>query len=61
MIDAPRLAPQADKSWPAAPVADGWADRVGPRQLFPLLVHAVLSGRGYAEQILRTAQAAFAR
>ncbi|MFE2970671.1 hypothetical protein ACFXKC_45090 [Streptomyces sp. NPDC059340] len=61
MIDAPRLDPQADKSWRAAPVADGWADRVGLRQFFPLPVHAVLFGRGYAEQALKTARAAFAR
>ncbi|MEU1473669.1 fructosamine kinase family protein [Streptomyces sp. NPDC001668] len=45
----------------AAPLADGWADRVGPHQMFPLLVHAVLFGRGYAEQALSTAKAALAR
>ncbi|WP_200302034.1 fructosamine kinase family protein [Streptomyces adelaidensis] len=45
----------------AAPLADGWADRVGLHQLFPLLVHAVLFGRGYAEQALETARAALAR
>ncbi|MFE0823038.1 fructosamine kinase family protein [Streptomyces sp. NPDC058847] len=42
----------------AAPLADGWADRVGVHQLFPLLVHAVLFGRGYAEQALTVARAA---
>ncbi|MEU3898879.1 fructosamine kinase family protein [Streptomyces sp. NPDC045251] len=41
-----------------APLADGWADRVGVHQLFPLLVHAVLFGRGYAEQALTVARAA---
>ncbi|MFF6783195.1 fructosamine kinase family protein [Streptomyces sp. NPDC012510] len=45
----------------AAPLADGWADRVGLHQLFPLLVHAVLFGRGYAEQALDAARAALAR
>lgn len=45
----------------AAPLADGWQDRVGLHQLFPLLVHAVLFGRGYAEQALETARAALAR
>lgn len=31
-----------------APLADGWRERVGLHQLFPLLVHAVLFGGGYA-------------
>ncbi|MFG2543381.1 fructosamine kinase family protein [Streptomyces sp. NPDC048594] len=42
----------------SAPLADGWAGRVGLHQLFPLLVHAVLFGRGYAEQALAAARAA---
>ena len=29
------------------PLADGWRDRIGLWQLFPLLVHAVLFGGGY--------------
>jgi fructosamine-3-kinase len=41
-----------------APLADGWTDRVGVHQLFPLLVHAVLFGRGYAEQGLAAARTA---
>ncbi|MEU0476514.1 fructosamine kinase family protein [Streptomyces olivaceus] len=41
-----------------APLAGGWAGRVGVHQLFPLLVHAVLFGRGYAEQALAAARAA---
>ncbi|WP_437051685.1 fructosamine kinase family protein [Streptomyces sp. enrichment culture] len=41
-----------------APLADGSAGRVGVHQLFPLLVHAVLFGRGYAEQAVATARAA---
>jgi fructosamine-3-kinase len=45
----------------AAPLTDGWADRIGLHQLFPLLVHAVLFGRGYAEQALSTAKAALER
>ncbi|MFI8192299.1 fructosamine kinase family protein [Streptomyces sp. NPDC085946] len=45
----------------AAPLADGWRARVGVHQLFPLLVHAVLFGRGYAEQALAAARAALAR
>lgn len=34
----------------AAPLADGWRDRVALHQLFPLLVHAVLFGSGYGAQ-----------
>lgn len=44
-----------------APLADGRPDRVGLHQLFPLLVHAVLFGRGYAEQALATAKSTLAR
>ncbi|MBX7548136.1 fructosamine kinase family protein [Streptomyces sp. NPDC004232] len=44
-----------------APLADGWRERVGVHQLFPLLVHAVLFGRGYAEQALAVARSALAR
>ena len=44
-----------------APLADGRLDRVGLHQMFPLLVHAVLFGRGYAEQALSTAKAALER
>ncbi|MFC9926244.1 fructosamine kinase family protein [Streptomyces sp. NPDC127190] len=39
-----------------APLAEGWRDRIGLHQLFPLLVHAVLFGRGYAEQALAVAR-----
>jgi fructosamine-3-kinase len=35
-----------------SPLVDGWRDRVGVHQLFPLLVHAALFGRGYAIQAL---------
>ncbi|MDH6582899.1 fructosamine-3-kinase [Streptomyces sp. SAI-208] len=45
----------------AAPLAEGWAGRIGLHQMFPLLVHAVLFGRGYAEQALSTAKAALER
>ncbi|WEP00444.1 fructosamine kinase family protein [Streptomyces sp. FXJ1.172] len=41
-----------------APLTDGWRDRVGVHQLFPLLVHAVLFGRGYAERALTGARGA---
>ncbi|PUA81367.1 fructosamine kinase family protein [Nocardioides currus] len=32
----------------AAPLADGWEERLGVHQLFPLLVHACMFGGGYA-------------
>jgi len=41
-----------------APLAPGWQERVGLHQLFPLLVHTVLFGGGYAQQALATARAA---
>ena len=34
----------------AAPLADGWRDRVGLHQLFPVLVHTVLFGQSYGAQ-----------
>jgi fructosamine-3-kinase len=34
----------------AAPLSDGWRERVALWQLFPLLVHAVLFGGGYLRQ-----------
>jgi fructosamine-3-kinase len=40
----------------AAPLADGWRERVGLWQLFPLLVHAVLFGGGYLGQSRALAQ-----
>jgi fructosamine-3-kinase len=42
----------------AAPLADGWRDRVPLHQLFPLLVHVVLFGGGYAAQALSAARSA---
>ncbi|WP_133828093.1 fructosamine kinase family protein [Actinomycetospora succinea] len=36
----------------AAPLADGWRDRVGLHQLWPLLVHAELFGGGYGDRAL---------
>ncbi|MDT7613276.1 MAG: hypothetical protein QOF00_723 [Pseudonocardiales bacterium] len=42
----------------AAPLSDGWKSRVPLHQLFPLLVHTVLFGGGYAGQALAAARAA---
>ncbi|GAA3845304.1 fructosamine kinase family protein [Streptomyces phyllanthi] len=41
-----------------APLADGWADRIALHQLFPLLVHTVLFGGGYADQAVAAARTA---
>jgi fructosamine-3-kinase len=41
-----------------APLADGWRGRVPLHQLFPLLVHTVLFGGGYATQAMSAARAA---
>jgi fructosamine-3-kinase len=38
------------------PPADGWPERVGLHQLFPLLVHVVLFGGGYAAQAVAAAR-----
>jgi fructosamine-3-kinase len=40
----------------ARPLADGWRDRIGLWQLFPLLVHAVLFGGGYGASAEREAR-----
>ncbi|MEV6945657.1 fructosamine kinase family protein [Streptomyces sp. NPDC051172] len=60
LFGCPHLEHVLDGYQQAAPLADGWADRVGLHQLFPLLVHAVLFGRGYAEQALTAARRALA-
>ncbi|MFD1656683.1 fructosamine kinase family protein [Streptomyces caeni] len=61
LFGCPHLGDVLDGYQEAAPLADGWAERIGLHQLFPLLVHAVLFGRGYAEQALAAARAALAR
>ncbi|WNM32982.1 fructosamine kinase family protein [Streptomyces sp. Li-HN-5-11] len=60
LFGCPHLDRVLDGYQDAAPLADGWADRVGLHQLFPLLVHAVLFGRGYAEQAVAAARSASA-
>lgn len=42
------------------PLADGWQERTGLHQLFPLLVHTVLFGGGYARQAVAAARSALA-
>ncbi|MBT2422516.1 fructosamine kinase family protein [Streptomyces sp. ISL-22] len=60
LFGCPHLDRVLDGYQQTAPLADGWADRIALHQLFPLLVHAVLFGRGYAEQALTAARAALA-
>jgi fructosamine-3-kinase len=40
------------------PLRDGWRDRVGLHQLYPLLAHVVLFGGGYASQTSAAASSA---
>ncbi len=47
LFGAPQLPRILDAYDEAAPLADGWRDRVPLHQLFPLLVHACLFGGGY--------------
>jgi fructosamine-3-kinase len=60
LFGCPHLEQVLDGYQEQAPLAGGWADRVGVHQLFPLLVHAVLFGRSYAEQALAVAREALA-
>lgn len=39
-----------------APLAEGWQERLGIHQLFPLVVHACLFGGGYGARAARVAQ-----
>jgi fructosamine-3-kinase len=56
LFGCPHLDRVLDGYQQAAPLAEGWADRIALHQLFPLLVHTVLFGRGYAEQALTAAR-----
>jgi fructosamine-3-kinase len=60
LFGCPHLDQVLDGYQQTAPLAAGWTDRIALHQLFPLLVHAVLFGRGYAEQALAAARAASA-
>ncbi|MFG2376577.1 fructosamine kinase family protein [Streptomyces sp. NPDC048504] len=61
LFGCPHLPEVLDSYGELTPLAPDWADRIGLHQLFPLLVHVVLFGRGYAEQALSVARAALAR
>ena len=47
LFGLPHLQRLLDAYDEASPLADGWDDRVGLHQLFPLLAHACLFGGGY--------------
>lgn len=55
LFGLPHLARVLEAYDEAAPLAEGWPDRVGLHQLFPLLVHACLFGGGYAARAADTA------
>ena len=48
LFGLPHLQRALDAYAEAAPLAEGWEDRVALHQLFPLLVHACMFGGGYA-------------
>ncbi|MFD7293721.1 fructosamine kinase family protein [Streptomyces sp. NPDC059897] len=56
LFGAPHLDRIIDGYERTAPLAAGWEGRVPLHQLFPLLVHTVLFGRGYAEQAVAAAR-----
>ncbi|MFE2416136.1 fructosamine kinase family protein [Streptomyces hokutonensis] len=60
LFGCPHLSEVLEGYQQTAPPAPGWTDRVALHQLFPLLVHVVLFGRGYADQALSAARAALA-
>jgi fructosamine-3-kinase len=47
LFGLPQLQRVLDTYQEATPLAEGWEERVGLHQLFPLLVHACLFGGGY--------------
>ncbi len=57
LFGCPHLPRVLDAYAEAAPLADGWEDRVPLHQLFPLLVHACLFGGGYGGRAAEAARA----
>jgi fructosamine-3-kinase len=55
MFGLPHLPRVIDAYCDVAPLADGWEERVGLHQLFPLLVHACLFRGGYGARAAATA------
>lgn len=57
LFGAPHLQRLQDAYHEAAPLADGWRQRVPLYQLHPLLVHAVMFGGGYGGRAANAARA----
>ncbi len=57
LFGCPHLAALRAGYQDASPLAPGWQHRVPLHQLFPLLVHTVLFGRGYSTQAVAAASA----
>ncbi len=55
LFGLPHLPRVLDAYDEATPLADGWEDRVGLHQVFPLLAHACLFGGGYGARAADTA------
>lgn len=55
MFGLPHLPRVMEAYHDAHPLADGWEDRAGLHQLFPMLVHACLFGGGYGARAAETA------
>lgn len=58
LFGCPHLERIIDAYQEVSPLAAGWQARVPLHQLFPLLVHAVLFGRGFAGQAVAAARSA---
>lgn len=56
LFGLPQLQRVLDAYQEAAPLADGWEERVALHQLFPLLVHAALFGGGYGSRAAESAR-----
>ncbi len=55
LFGLPHLPRVLDAYADVSPLAEGWEDRLGLHQLFPLLVHACMFGGGYAARASATA------
>ncbi|MQA08043.1 MAG: phosphotransferase [Pseudonocardiaceae bacterium] len=58
LFGCPQLDRMVDAYQDVTPLASGWRDRIPLHQLFPLLVHTVLFGGGYARQTIAAARSA---
>jgi fructosamine-3-kinase len=56
LFGLPYLEPLLAAYHEVTPLADGWRQRIALHQLYPLVVHAVLFGRGYAQRALTIAE-----